>query len=118
VPKETVTIVGLEKLERALAEKAAELAVSAAAAVAAEVNAIEDDARNNAPHLTGELQEGIESEHEGTAGTIRSTSAHSLFMEHGTYKDRAQPFMKPAAERARRRFPKRAAEIIRAALGG
>lgn len=119
MPKELVTLEGLPELERALATKAAELAASAAIAVAEEVKLIEADARDGAPEgPTGDLRGSIEGESDGTRGTIKAPIRYAGFVEHGTYKDAAQPFMKPAAERARRRFPQRAADIIRAALGG
>lgn len=118
MPRENVTILGLGKLDAALRAKAAELRAGAVAAVAEEVVLIKDDAQERAPRLTGDLEEHIRSGAAGTEGSIRSTSRHAGFMEFGTFKDAAQAYMKPAADKARRRFPKRAADIIRAALGG
>lgn len=118
MPKELLILEGLPGLKAALERKVEELRASSEVAVAEEVKAIEEDARSTAPRLTGELEEDIESSAEGLRGEVKSTSRHSVFMEFGTFKDEAQPFMRPAAERARRRFPTRAAAIIRAALGG
>lgn len=116
--KELLLVEGLPALEKALASKVAELRAGATMAVAEEVALIESDARGAAPRDTGELAGSIESEVSETSGTVRTESRHAGFMEFGTFKDEAQPFMHPAAEKARRRFPKRAADIIRAALGG
>ena len=114
---ETV-ILGLPQLEAALAKKAQELQAGAEEAVGREVENIANDARHAAPRRTGELRAGIHSEHAGLSGTVKSTARHSTFVEHGTYKDAAQPFMHPAAERARKRFPQVARDIIAKALGG
>lgn len=118
MPRELALIKGIPELEAALAKKVEELRASNMAAVAEEVRNIEADARERAPRDTGELQDDIVSRAEGLEGTVRSTSRHSIFVEFGTFKDSAQPFMKPAAEKARRRFPARAAAIIKTALGG
>lgn len=115
---ELLTVEGIPELKRALATKVAELVAAATEVVGQEVEAIRADAEEHAPRLSGDLQEHVVAEHAGTKGVIRSTSRHALFVEHGTYKDAAQPYMRPAAERARKRFPARAAAIIRAALGG
>lgn len=112
-----IEVKGIPGLEAALARKVAELHEASAKAVGEEVEAIREDAQATAPRLTGELEEHIVREHDGTSGTVKSTSRHAGFMEFGTYKDEAQPYMKPAADRARKRFPTRAAAILRAVLG-
>ena len=116
--KADITVHGLGELKRALANVASETRKGAEAAVAEEVAAVRDDAVKFAPRHTGKLEAGIHAEPAGLSGTVRSTARHSQFVEHGTYKDPAQPFMQPAAVRSRRRLPERAAAIIRAFLGG
>lgn len=111
-------ILGLGKLDAALARKAKELQAAAKEAVGQEVENIADDARRTAPRKTGELRSSIRSDHGGLKGTVKATARYATFVEHGTYKDPAQPFMHPAAERARRRFPQVARDIIAKALGG
>lgn len=118
MPKERATLEGLPGLKVALAKKAEELHAAAAVVVAQEVDEIHDDAVRQAPRDKGDLQRGIRTEVVGAEGTVKSTSRHAGFVEHGTYKDKAQPYMQPAAEKSRRRLPKRAVDIIRAALGG
>ena len=117
--KSLVTIEGLPGLKAALERKVEELRASSRLAVIEEVKLIEADAKDSAPVDTGELRDGIESELlEGAEGSIHTTSKHSAAQEFGTVKNPAHPFMQPAAERARRRFPKTATAIIRRALGG
>jgi HK97 gp10 family phage protein len=119
VSKESVTIVGIPGLQRALERKVEELRASSRASVEAEIKLIEADAQESAPVDKGELRDGIESELlSGAEGTVHTTVKHSAAQEFGTLKNPAHPYMHPAAERARRRFPKTAAAIIRRALGG
>ncbi len=115
--KQRVTVVGLPELKTALAATVARLNAGATMAVAEEVNAIRDDARRIAPRDTGDLESHIDAAARGAEGTVKSTSRHAGFVEHGTYKDAAQPYMEPAAQRSRMRAPKRFAEILRTALG-
>lgn len=114
----TITLDGLPELERALAQKTSELRVAMTSLIAEEVSAIGTTARMVAPRKSGELRAGIRSEALGEEGSVRSTARHSTFVEHGTKGRRAQPFMMPAAEMARRRIPARAAAMLRRVLGG
>lgn len=110
-------VIGLDKLRRNLHEAGTKAHDAAAEAVREELDAIKADARRIAPRKTGDLERHIDVHHGGDlSGDVRSTARHAGFVEHGTYKDKAQPYMRPAAELARRRLPKRAAEVIRVAL--
>ena len=112
------TILGIPEMNAALARKAEELQAAAKEAVSQEVENIADDARRTAPRKTGALRASIRGDASGLRGTVKATARHATFVEHGTYKDPAQPFMHPAAERARKRFPQVARDIISKALGG
>ena len=112
----STTVIGLGHLKAALAKAGSDTRRGAEEAVAEEVEAIRADARRIAPHRTGDLERHIDSEADGLHGTVKSKARHAGFVEHGTYKDKAQPYMRPASELARRRLPKRAAEVIRIAL--
>lgn len=114
--KSGVTIEGLGRLQRNLSLAAMQARAAAQAAVVAEVAAVRDDAVSGAPVDTGELRDGIVGKPMGLDGEVRATTRHSDFVEHGTSKDPAQPFMAPAAERSRKRFPVRAGAMIRASL--
>ena len=111
-------IEGLAELNAALNYAAVRARAAAMEALREEVNAIHEDATSGAPVVTGELREGIQREVSGTEGKVSTTARHSTFVEHGTYKDPAQPFMAPAAAKSRARWPLRAASRIRSALGG
>lgn len=113
----SIRIEGVPQLKAVLAQKAAEIRAGAIAAVASEVDLIGGDAESGAAVDTGEMRDDIERQAAGANGEVRATSRHSKFVEFGTYKDPAQPFMTPAASKARRRFPATAVAIIRKALG-
>jgi HK97 gp10 family phage protein len=53
------------------------------------------------------LAESIEEEVSGLSGVVKATAKHAWIVEDGTSSHKAQPFARPARERARRRFPKR-----------
>jgi len=109
---------GLPALKAALAAKAAELHAAAVEAVAQETETVRDDARLRAPRgKTGDLRRGIRGEPVELVGEVKSTVRYAAFVEHGTYRNEAQPYMRPAADKARRRFPDVARDVIRRALG-
>jgi HK97 gp10 family phage protein len=117
VPSQSIRLEGLPGLKRALAGKEAALHAAASRAVADEVEKVRSDARREAPRDTGDLIGHIDGSADGIHGRVKSTSRHAGFVEHGTYKDKAQPYMRPAAEKARGRFPRTAVAIIKEALG-
>lgn len=112
------SIQGLGELQAKLGYVAVKARAAAAEAVQQEVDAVGEDAEQGAPVRTGALRDGIERETSELDGSVTSTARHSTFVEHGTYKDPAQPFMAPAAERSRLRWPLRAAAVIRSAVEG
>lgn len=112
--RSSMTVEGLDRLRATLLRKAALMNAAVDAATDAEVRSVTEDARSNAPRLTGELAAGIR----GGGGEVRSTARHTVFVEFGTHRARAQPFMRPASDRARRSFPARVAAVVRAAVGG
>lgn len=50
-------------------------------------------ARSMAAVDTGEMRDGVRA----TANGVTASAPHSVHVEYGTYKMRAQPFMRPAA---------------------
>ncbi|HMG44655.1 MAG TPA: HK97-gp10 family putative phage morphogenesis protein [Acidimicrobiales bacterium] len=93
-------------------------------AVADETKAVAKDMRHRAP--VGDSSRGkrgkpplgdsIEATHSGLNGTAKAKARHAGIVEHGTKSHPAQPFAGPAAETARRRFPKRLADDVREAI--
>ncbi len=116
--RKTITVEGLPGLRAALAHATAELRAASEEAVREETELIQQDAVKFAPRDTGALERSIRGDAVGLTGNVRATARHATFVEHGTSKTPAQPFMGPAATRARRRFPARAKAIISKALGG
>lgn len=114
--REVISIKGLAGLKAALADASSKAHEAAVKAIKEETDATRDDARHRAPVKTGKLRESIRAEAEGLNGEVKATARYAPFVEHGTYRDKAQPYMAPAADKARSRLPKRAAEIIKAAL--
>lgn len=109
-------IKGLGELRRNLARAAETTKLSAEEAVSQEAENIKDDARRMAPRKTGALRRGIKTDVDGLEARVKSTARHANFVEHGTFKDKAQPYMTPAAALSRRRLPALAARIIGGAL--
>lgn len=107
-----MTVEGMPQLQAALMRVAAAVETAGAAVVASEVRMVANDAKAGAPRESGELQSGISGEASGMDGVVKSAARHSWFVEAGTYKDRPQPFMGPAADASRARLPGLAASII------
>lgn len=111
-------IEGMKKLQANLIRAAVEAHSAAAVAVRLEVAAVKDDAVTGAPRDTGELEAGIVGSVDGLEGEVRATARHSDFVEHGTSRTPAQPYMAPAAERSRPRFIGRVTALVRGRLEG
>ena len=70
---------------------------------------IEADAKRRAPVDTGKLQQSIKAIKQDSRSAIIKANATGLapyapFVEHGTYKMRAQPFLFPAFFKGRQKF--------------
>jgi HK97 gp10 family phage protein len=113
-----VEIEGLDVLARRLKALPDVVERACRNAVKAETTAVAQDMRRGAPRDTGELQESIQAEFDPKAieGRAAATARHAKYVENGTTENPAQPFVEPAAERSRRRFPKRVREDVLAEL--
>lgn len=60
-------------------------------------NEIAEDASSNAPVDTGRLSRSMEVEADGDTATITARTPYSAYVELGTSRSAAQPFLKPAA---------------------
>lgn len=114
--KQVVTVKGLDKLTRKLDELPEHIAAGARQAVRDETHEVAEDMRRTAPRLTGELARSIQAEVKDLEGRAAATARHAVFVEYGTSSTPEQPFAAPAAERSRRRFPKRIREAVGEAL--
>lgn len=63
--------------------------------------AVESQARRDCPVDTGRLRSSITSRVEGSTGIIGTNVEYAAFVEHGTDKTGAQPFLFPAVEQIR-----------------
>lgn len=63
-------------------------------------------AKENAPVATGELRDSIHVEKDGTDHKVVADADHAVFVELGTSKMAAQPFLGPAAAKVRRNLAK------------
>jgi HK97 gp10 family phage protein len=116
--RETITIHGMEKLRAKLIAMPFLVRSAGGRAVRDETYETRDDMKRGAPYKTGELRESIQAEYDEKLlrGRAVATARYATFVEHGTDDTKAQPFVQPAAERARRRFPKRVRAEIAAEL--
>ncbi|MEV2236701.1 HK97-gp10 family putative phage morphogenesis protein [Micromonospora sp. NPDC049891] len=112
--RQTVTVDGMGLLSKRLKQLPGKVQDGLRAAVRDETNDVVDDMRRTAPRDTGDLVRGMQTEitSDGLGGRAVSTARHSTFVEHGTEDTPEQPFMAPAAERARRRFPGRVKDAV------
>lgn len=102
----SVEIVGLKELDRALQELAWPAARRALRkGMRQGANVVRDEARAKAPVRTGNLKRKIRTrERSEEAGNMRFAvevprgAFYGLFLEYGTSKMAAKPFMRPAAE--------------------
>jgi HK97 gp10 family phage protein len=110
----SVEIVGEAALAKKIREIGGRVRRAALQAVQDETLEIVQDMRRQAPRDSGDLVDGIQAEIDAGAleGRAVSTAAHTKYVVHGTSKMAAQDFMTPAAERSRRRFPKRLKDAV------
>ena len=72
-------------------------------------------AKSLAPVRTGELRDSIDGRVTATSVEVFATAEHARFVEEGTSKQEAQPFMGPAWEQTKGKLQKRIAREIRKA---
>jgi HK97 gp10 family phage protein len=91
---------------------AAALAPAAREIVQETIFAIETGAKIKCPVDTGALRASIQSEMTGeTAGQVATNIEYSKFVEYGTSRMAAQPWLTPAAEYERRHFMKKMQDL-------
>lgn len=90
------------KLDTEVLDKYAEhLGVNMDRAIAAIAHQVEGYAKDNAPVDTGALKNSLNTSKEGEAKYyVQDGVEYGLFVELGTYKMSAQPFLIPAMEQA------------------
>jgi len=104
-----IRIYGVPQTVARLAAVAARAAAAAPKASEAIAEEVANSARDRVPVLTGETQASIETTPEGV-----QAGAAAIYLEFGTSRMAAQPFLRPAADEA---TGAGATAIFRAAVG-
>ena len=105
-----VTIIGLDDLDKGLDKSEKQIMTATRDTVEESLKLVRDSAKDNAPVDSGKMRDGIGMEVDddglnGTVGQFDPDVYYSEFVEFGTSKQPAQPFMAPAAEDARQKIP-------------
>lgn len=122
-----ISVSGHHELEAALEHAREAVESELAAAVESEAEAIVQDARLNVRRDSGDLADSIAAEVNGLTAEVRPRSSASAesgrdhaikaaVNEFGRSGDPGQPYMTPAAEVARERWPRRVSEAVRRAV--
>ena len=110
----------LKALRKAFSEAAVAISQGLEDGVSESAHALRDDAKRNAPvGETGKLRDGIAAHVEGLKAEVAVfdlDAYYSQFVEFGTSKQPAQPFMLPAVEAERKRFVKRLNKAVKKRL--
>jgi hypothetical protein len=117
-----VDVSGIPALKAAFTSLQKNLERELTAAVAVEAETVVSDARSNVRVNTGDLRDSIGAEIDGMSASVspyagvvpsRDEAIKANVNEFGRPVDPGQPFMVPAAERSRTRWPNRAADAVR-----
>jgi HK97 gp10 family phage protein len=109
---------GFERLANLFAKAAAAVDHAVEGDVAKAVDEVWTQARNEVPFLTGDLQASIDKKLNGNSGVVWTDLRYAQYVEYGTYKDQPQPFMTPAGDAQKKRFPIRVARTVSATVKG
>jgi len=106
-----VTWSGLDKLMEELGATAGATIEAANSAMKTTTGQVRDQAKQIAPKRTGNMANNIIAEPvkktaASVTGTVNAKADYSSFVEFGTYKMSAQPFMRPAVSAAQSFFIK------------
>jgi HK97 gp10 family phage protein len=115
----TIKVTNSTKLKRQLKELPEELRTGIRKAVKTSAAAIRTEARKRVRVDTGTLRRSIryKVDRDGLGATVKVHEYYGHFIEFGTSSIPADPFLRPAAEAERQRFPTRISDDVRKALG-
>ena len=105
-----IRVLGIPSTLAKLAATGARMAAATPPATKAVAEEVAEEAQRQGPGLTGETRDSIQVTEEGV-----SAAGAAIYLEFGTSKMDAQPFLRPAAEEA---DAEPATAIYRAALRG
>ncbi len=89
-------ITGIDEVCEALVSAADRISAAAERGVKDACAAVCGDAKSMCPVRTGNLRESIATQSSGTDGTVYAAADYGGYVELGTYKMPAQPFLAPA----------------------
>ncbi len=96
-----VSVTGVDGIIRNLHATSARLVATLNAQIAMCSARIVTNAKANAPYRTGRLRNSIAARISRLEAEIVATAPYAGFVEHGTWKMRAHPFLLPALEMER-----------------
>ncbi len=114
----TMQVIGADKVAREFMKSESNVTKDVKALTRKTLDDIEDSAKEKVPTTgTGALGMSVEAklESDGLAGSVEATGGdkfYSVFVEYGTFKDRAQPFMRPAFDKHEPRYLNRMVKIV------
>lgn len=116
--KYTLEVARAKKLRAALEQLPEDMRKGVRKALRESSMAVRKEARKYVPERTKALRKSIKFKvsKDGLSSVVRPTLYYGTFVEHGTKRQEAQPFMRPAAEAERPRFPKRISKDVHDAL--
>lgn len=109
---------GLSAVKKELRKLSAEARKAGKRAVNASARAVRDSARSRVPVKTGELKKSITTRvsRKGIGARVGTNDEAGPFVEFGTVRQAAKPFLFPAAEQERANFVRRMADETNAVL--
>lgn len=120
-----IEVEGIADLQAGITAAASGINSELQAAVEEEAQDIEDDAKSHVRVDTGDLQNAIEAEVGDLSasvaprsGSITGDYEKAMVNEFGRSNDPGQPYMVPAAEASRQRWPQRAADAVQRGANG
>lgn len=91
-----IRVEGMDGVIDALRRKEAEIERKASRGMAKGCKLVKSEARERCPVDTGELRRSITSQVEGMFGIVGTNKEYAGYVELGTYKMPAQPYLVPA----------------------
>lgn len=104
MPIVTVKITGRQQLLAAIQEANKQLEAATESVLDGTAGNVEADAKDNSPVRTGRLRNSIAIKKSKLRREIGTDVPYSGFVELGTYKQKAQPYLFPASEKNRPGF--------------
>jgi len=92
---EQANVIGVERLRATLGAAARDLGKMEQAGMRS-AQLVASDARRTAPKRTGRLSRSITPAAQGNTARVSAAAPYGVFMEYGTSRMRARPFMRPA----------------------